>query len=748
MAESQQEHIVKRESTRFTSDSQLLSELGERLIATRQVALAELVKNAYDADATRCNIWLENGHQELIVQDDGHGMTEREFEDFWMTIATSNRGRNPKSRKYGREVQGSKGVGRFAVRNLGLYLELHTVAFYDQHDEYRRLVAEFDWKEFESGSGLQEMEVNYRIERDATEEDEGTALRISDLQDEWTDEELEEVSDKVLDIVSAPYEPDPSEVEGSGGEDPGFSVYFAPPGEGSPQTSVAQEIYDRYVAKVTIDVQGNILTYEYEYEDSETRVYKYDLTEIDSYGENLVGDISGEIRFLPQRAGVLRGMETTDGRKARGWLNENGGVRVIDNNFRIPPYGDPGNDWLGLSVDEARRSREWRSDITQALFPEDERDISESAAMLRLPRKTQLLGAVNVSSYRPDTTIGAMPKDRLMPAMDRQGFVENLAYEQLVDITRGSLEILGIIDLLEQQEDKKKEAKEKKTEAAESLNSTRELVQESDDIGEETKEELLDRFEEVEARVEEHHEAEQEAREAIEAMNLLGVVSAFMSHEVTLILDSANDMLERWQQVPLEERSDELQDRIDQTQQAVEEIETHLSYSQAFVTQLSEGRESSFQPKSQVDMIVDNFSSYTNKRHIEVENEIPFELETPKVDVALYSGVVTNLYTNAVKAVLEDSVGEDGRKIKFEAENTPDWHKLRVIDNGVGISEAEKTRIFEPLYSTTEVEGPTGIGTGLGLYIVRRVVERVGGEITLVEAPDEYETAFEVRLER
>jgi len=75
----------------FSSDSQLLSELGERLIASRQVALTELIKNAYDADATRCNIWLEDNEEVLsgfdveddeevlIVDDDGHGMTESEF---------------------------------------------------------------------------------------------------------------------------------------------------------------------------------------------------------------------------------------------------------------------------------------------------------------------------------------------------------------------------------------------------------------------------------------------------------------------------------------------------------------------------------------------------------------------------------------------------------------------------------------------------------------------------------------------
>lgn len=740
MSESQQ--IIKQEQTRFSSDSQLLSELGERLIATRHVALAELIKNAYDADATRCNIWLDNDNSELILKDDGHGMTEAEFENFWMTIATSNRDRNPKSRRYGREVQGSKGVGRFAVRNLGLFLELRTVAYDEEADEYRRLVANFNWEEFESGTGLQEMEVRYRIEADATAEEEGTTLRIADLQDEWTDDELEQVSNKVLDIVSAPYESAPSEIEGDDDEDPGFNVYFAPPGEGSLRTSVAQEIYDRYVAKVDISVDGTTLTYEYDYKEGESRTYKYELD------ENLVGDIEGEIRWLPNRKGVLAGMETAHGQKARNWLRENGGVRVVDNNFRMPPYGDQGNDWLGLSQSQARRARNWESPITEALFPEGNREVSEGQAMLQLPRKSQVLGAVYVSSYRSEEAASAVPKDRLMPGMDRQGFVENDAYEQLVDITRGSLEILGVIDRLEQQKQKKEEVEEKKDETTSTINSTKEFVQESDDIGDSARQELLDQVEDIESKVEETHEAQKEAREAVESMNLLGVVSAFMSHETTLILDSAKDMLDRWKQVPAEDRGDEFQDRIEQTEQAVEDFENHLRYAKMFLQQISGGEDSQFQPKPQVDMIIENFEQYTDHRRIEVENAIPFDLKTPKVNVGLYTGVLINLYTNAIKAVVEDGIGDDGRRVRFEAENTDDWHKIRVIDNGVGISDEQQTRIFEPMYSTTNVEGPTSVGTGLGLYIVKQVVERADGEISLVDPPSGFVTAFEVRLPR
>jgi len=747
MAQSE-DSIIRTETTTFTSDNQLLSELGERLIASKQVALSELIKNSYDADATRCNIWLEHDQEVLIVDDNGHGMTEHEFRNYWMTIATSNRGENPTSKKYNREVQGSKGVGRFAVRNLGLFLELRTVGFDEEADEYRRLVAEFDWEEFESGSGLRQMDVEYRIESDASEDDVGTRLRISDLREDWDSEELEEASGEVLDIVSAPYESNPSEIEGESEKDPGFAVYFAEPGEGSPSKSIASEIYDRYVAKIDISVDGDTLTYTYDYEDSDKRIYKYNLADEDPRGENLVGNLGGEIHFLPNRRGVLKGMKTTDGTQARSWLNDHGGVRVVDNNFRMPPYGDPGNDWLGLSEAQARRSRNWESDITEDLLPKAEREVSESEAMLRLPRKRQVLGSIKVSSYRPGEQVGSVPSDRLVPNMNRQGFVENQAYEQLVDIVRGSLEILGLIDELEEKEDTEEEAKERAKQAKSSVESAKKTVKKSEKIPARTKEEVIETLDAAEESIEEQKEAEEEAREAVESMNLLGVVSAFMSHETSQIVDSAKKMLSEWRKMPASDRSEEFQERIEITEGALDDFKTHQSYARSIMDRLADGNRSSFEAAYQVNQVISTFESYTSDRSIQIVNDVDPNTETPKLNVGLYIGVLTNLYTNAMKAVLEEGVGEEGRIIRFAAENSEEWHKIRVMDNGSGMTEEEKTRIFEPWFSESKIEGPLGIGHGLGLYIVDKVVGEVDGEIELIEPPKEFETAFEVRYPR
>ena len=79
-----EKQIRKLTQAQFTVDAALLRELGERLIGRAHIALAELVKNSYDADAHTCRIELENDR--IVVTDDGHGMSKTEFINYWMRI--------------------------------------------------------------------------------------------------------------------------------------------------------------------------------------------------------------------------------------------------------------------------------------------------------------------------------------------------------------------------------------------------------------------------------------------------------------------------------------------------------------------------------------------------------------------------------------------------------------------------------------------------------------------------------------
>src|SRR5712691_8484126 len=88
----------------FTVDAALLRELGERLVGKPHVALAELVKNSYDADANKCTIVFAKDQIEVI--DDGNGMTFEEFKNFWMRIGTTHKQEKTESPRFHRAVTG------------------------------------------------------------------------------------------------------------------------------------------------------------------------------------------------------------------------------------------------------------------------------------------------------------------------------------------------------------------------------------------------------------------------------------------------------------------------------------------------------------------------------------------------------------------------------------------------------------------------------------------------------------------
>ena len=146
----------------FTIDAELLRELGERLVGKPHVALAELVKNSYDADATEVTIKFSPNEDSIEIVDNGHGMTFDEFKNFWMRIGTTHK-REKQSKKLGRLMTGSKGVGRLAVQFLANKLTILTIPADKNH---KWLKAQINWnKAIETKSAetkeLTEVEVTY-----------------------------------------------------------------------------------------------------------------------------------------------------------------------------------------------------------------------------------------------------------------------------------------------------------------------------------------------------------------------------------------------------------------------------------------------------------------------------------------------------------------------------------------------------------------------------------------------------------
>ena len=131
----------------FKANSHILSLLGDELIGSDNLAIFELVKNAYDADAENVHIIFKNVNTEnatITVIDDGKGMPLSVLENSWLEIGTDfKRGKNKKiSKKFKRASLGEKGVGRLAVHKLAVNISLQT------KEEYEDVCHSFDvnWK--------------------------------------------------------------------------------------------------------------------------------------------------------------------------------------------------------------------------------------------------------------------------------------------------------------------------------------------------------------------------------------------------------------------------------------------------------------------------------------------------------------------------------------------------------------------------------------------------------------------------
>ncbi|WP_370194986.1 ATP-binding protein [Aurantimonas coralicida] len=90
MSKDAARQILDQGSLPFTIESRLIRELGERLVRQPDVAMLELVKNSYDADATECAVTV--GNDRLVISDDGNGMNFADFRDGWMRLGTSSKG--------------------------------------------------------------------------------------------------------------------------------------------------------------------------------------------------------------------------------------------------------------------------------------------------------------------------------------------------------------------------------------------------------------------------------------------------------------------------------------------------------------------------------------------------------------------------------------------------------------------------------------------------------------------------------
>jgi signal transduction histidine kinase len=732
--------VLDKGTIPFQVEARLLQELGERLVAKPEVALVELIKNAYDADSPSCEVVIEKPRNILTITDQGHGLTFNEFATKWMRIATSAKVEQRLSRTYKRRLTGAKGIGRFAVRYLGSYLTLITVAEDKERKCKTRLTAQFDWLKMDREGDIRETKVDYTLEQVEPNAPTGTTLQVQKLRVPTNFISTPSFRADVLKIVTPLQGLDAGRFKlthQDSNNDPGFKVVL-PGGQGEEAADVnlAEFVLSNYWARLQIDLDGKLLTFKVWFPSSRTpRTLEVEVS------TTIAAGFVADIRFFPRRKGVFQG-KGINGRKAWEWVLNNHGVAVVDHGFGVVPYGYESDDWLHLDIDKARNKRDWRSYIANKHFPIPEavRNRPKETPALNIPYNRQLVGAVFVESKPP---LSAKHED-LTPSMDREGFLDNRAFAELTEFVRAGIEFLALQDKRELDRRLAVEAREAAKTAREEVREAIEYIKHSRNLTATDKANITKAYMRLADRVEEVEEYNERARQSLITMSLLGVVAGFMTHETTsLIFDmekAAGKVLSLSKKHPtLKGIAEELNKRL-------LAFKGQLEYAQMFLSGVRRSEAMSMSAAGQIRHVLKRFGSFAGDHDIEVSGEAESDVKTPKLAPAVYSGVILNLYTNALKAILSAASSIRHPKVSIRAWNENGSHVLEVADNGVGVPPQLRKRIWDPLYTTTSDTGnPLGSGMGLGLSLVKHVVEDSGGKIELIDEPPlGFNTCFRV----
>jgi signal transduction histidine kinase len=401
---------VRKISAPFKPRARLLLELGNQLIKEEGIALFELVKNSYDADATEVVVDLRNIEDtdkgEIIVSDNGCGMDWDTIKNVWLEPGTDYRDeqvrKGQKTPKFHRTPMGQKGIGRFGAHKLGKKILLIT-----RGKNQQEIVVEINWSDFEKEKYLQDVPVTIKERAPAmfTGSKSGTYIKISGLWNAWTRGMVRSIY-RSLNSICSPFKSPSSFRTIFNMEDKDKQDWIE--GLMSWKEAIGAKLY-----KATCTIDNDELSYVYEFIPWKTMTKvtgrkvkipgrtdeKIKLTDgnkericLEKYN---IGRIHIDLYIYDLDTNLLA-LGINDKKGLKDFLKFNGGLRVYRDGVRVYDYGEPGNDWLDLGV---RRVNVPTQKISNNL----------------------MIGAVSLS--RDDST-------DLIEKTNREGFVENKAVQE------------------------------------------------------------------------------------------------------------------------------------------------------------------------------------------------------------------------------------------------------------------------------------------------------------------------------
>ena len=736
----------------FSVMARVAMQLGRESISNSIVAILELVKNAYDADAETVKIRFGNSDKAnplLVIEDNGHGMTEQQLREGWLVIGTPNKLLSGRSSRKKRVLTGEKGLGRLGLDRL---CEKTVVQSFSE-EEYSGLELEINWHKYyeEMNAPLQNIRHDlYRITKfivdpitNISEEfTKGTRLILHDLKDAWTEKFLQDLKQELTLLVSPFAGINDFAIE----LDSGMKWGEIDGKVGSAEMLHAAEW--KLIAK--LDEERNV-SYTMS---SDQHEKKFELKPVPwskkfhhTTEQPLCGPLKFEMYFFPRKS-VDLGEVGFSQTQIRNFLNSNQGIRIYRDGFRVKPYGEPtgGGDWLRLSY----RRQQHPSGVIQGYWRVGYNQVV-GAVFLERDKNPDLMDQTN----REGIVEGPALSHLKTLAEDAIVFFESnrQAFEQAQDqsteyekaqgkVTKSTKAALEAVKNLRTTTSKVTEVLQtalQETPAAHDvealLNSLDAAVSEVDGTVANTQN-AYDRFEKA---TEERQEKLQSQKDTLGNLASLGILTTSFGHET---LGDTNMVKENARQ--LQRNLDEgLFMIVSDLRKIVEDNLELLVYSASKINSFAKftlrnvSRDKRKRKKVDLSRIVREiagfFAESLQQKNITVELNLPKNVSPILAFAIDWESIFVNLITNAVWAL--DNTWIEKRKIRISMWEVEDHLEITFADSGRGLEAGTEDKIFLPTFSTKRNEKGEIDGTGLGLAIVKSFVEDHTGGTIHVESP-------------
>jgi len=670
---------MKKAPFRFSKD--ILLRLGEELNPSPDQSILELVKNSYDADARKCVVELINTDLPggtIKIADDGDGLTGDDIVNGWLVVGKSTKSLTRRTR-LDRIPSGNKGLGRLSALRMGSKVSLVSRPQKHQGKQYSLKI---DWEKYEKVALVDDVSFNIIEQRALKGRKIGTEITIENLNHKISVLDAKKLA-RALILLADPFADDPE----------GFKPVLKVPEFSDLEKLVKNRYFidAEYYLTASVDKNGIAVARVTDWRGKELFSADHDELSVKKKHKRYdcpPADFDFWAFILNKKTFLTRSSTLTE---VKNWLQKIGGVHLYQNGLRVSPYGNPGNDWLGLN-------------LRRVQSPEER------------PSTNTSIGRANVYDEN----------EILVQKTDRSGFIESESFLELKRFTVDALEWMARKRLERAEIRRRKQralAPKKSNKAKVSLNKAIEKAPKA------SQEELKKALKKYDKTKENELQTLRQEVQLYRTLSTAGITAATFAHESTgnpikVISNAVNRVARVGKKILANKYETTIKRPVELIQKSIEAIKV-LGNTTLSLVDHEKRRTGRVEIHKVINSVVAIYTPFLKDRgvkvHLELSNKKPYLRGT---DAAIES-IITNLLNNSLTWF--EGTSRKKREIIIRTEIEEDTLILRVMDNGPGIEGINKKDIWLPGQTTR----PNG--TGLGLTIVHDTVKDLAGEVDVIE---------------